>query len=79
MISKWGLHWKIICPSQLGPVLILGDHTLVLNPMTRQQRRKCLEMEGAQNVEVLTRADRAMSLESLDPYGAELVTYGICL
>ena len=34
-------------------------------------------MDGAQNVEVLTDLT-GDELEILDPYGAELVTYGIC-
>ena len=40
-------------------------------------KEKVLEMEGAQNVEVLTDLT-GDELEILDPYGAELVTYGIC-
>ena len=41
------------------------------------EKEKVLEMEGAQNVEVLTDLT-GDELEILDPYGAELVTYGIC-
>ena len=53
-----------------------GEHTLVLT-FDQAAKEKVLEMEGAQNVEVLTELT-GDELEILDPYGAELVTYGIC-
>jgi len=53
-----------------------GDTTLILT-FDQAAKEKVLEMEGAQNVEVLTDLT-GDELEILDPYGAELVTYGIC-
>ena len=67
------------------PVEILARGIVVLFPEPLNQKAeavmisngKVLEMEGAQNVEVLTELT-GDELEILDPYGAELVTYGIC-
>ena len=53
-----------------------GETTLILT-FDQASKEKVLEMEGAQNVEVLTDLT-GDELEILDPYGAELVTYGIC-
>ena len=53
-----------------------GETTLILT-FDQASKEKGLEMEGAQNVEVLTDLT-GDELEILDPYGAELVTYGIC-
>ena len=53
-----------------------GDTTLILT-FDQAAKEKVLEMEGAQNVEVLTDLT-GDELEILDPYGAELVTYVIC-
>lgn len=53
-----------------------GETTLILT-FDQVSKEKVLEMEGAQNVEVLTDLT-GDELEILDPYGAELVTYGIC-
>ena len=53
-----------------------GDTTLILT-FDQAAKEKVLEMEGAQNVEVLTDLT-GDELEIMDPYGAELVTYGIC-
>ena len=53
-----------------------GDTTLILT-FDQAAKEKVLEMEGAQNVEVLTDLT-GDELEILDPYGAELVTYWIC-
>lgn len=61
---------KQLEPGEFGPT------TLVLT-FDGALREKVLEMEGAQNVEVLTEVT-GDELEILDPYGAELVTYGIC-
>ena len=59
-----------------GIALDFGDTTLILT-FDQAAKEKVLEMEGAQNVEVLTDLT-GDELEILDPYGAELVTYGIC-
>lgn len=53
-----------------------GGTTLILT-FDQTSKEKVLEMNGAQNVEVLTDLT-GDELEILDPYGAELVTYGIC-
>ena len=53
-----------------------GETTLILT-FDQTSKEKVLEMKGAQNVEVLTDLT-GDELEILDPYGAELVTYGIC-
>ncbi len=53
-----------------------GGTTLILT-FDQTSKEKVLEMDGAQNVEVLTDLT-GDELEILDPYGAELVTYGIC-
>ena len=53
-----------------------GETTLILT-FDQASKEKVLEMEGAQNVEVLTDLT-GDELEILDPYGAELVIYGIC-
>ena len=66
MISN-GIALENYMSSQLEPT-DFGDTTLILT-FDQAAKEKVLEMEGAQNVE---------ELEILDPYGAELVTYGIC-
>ena len=71
MISN-GIALENYMSSQLEPT-DFGDTTLILT-FDQAAKEKVLEMEGAQNVEVLTGDE----LEILDPYGAELVTYGIC-
>ena len=71
MISN-GIALENYMSSQLEPI-DFGDTTLILT-FDQAAKEKVLEMEGAQNVEVLTGDE----LEILDPYGAELVTYGIC-
>ena len=53
-----------------------GGTTLILT-FDQTSKEKVLEMDGAQNVEVLTDLT-GDELEILDPYGAELVTYGLC-
>lgn len=74
MISN-GITLENYMSSQLEPS-DFGEHTLVLT-FDQAAKEKVLEMEGAQNVEVLTDLT-GDELEILDPYGAELVTYGIC-
>ena len=74
MISN-GIALENYMSSQLEPS-DFGEHTLVLT-FDQAAKEKVLEMEGAQNVEVLTELT-GDELEILDPYGAELVTYGIC-
>lgn len=74
MISN-GITLENYMSSQLEPS-DFGEHTLVLT-FDQAAKEKVLEMEGAQNVEVLTELT-GDELEILDPYGAELVTYGIC-
>lgn len=53
-----------------------GENTLILT-FESETKEKILEMEGAQNVCVLTELT-GDELEILDPYGAELITYGLC-
>ena len=72
MISN-GITLENYMSSQLEPS-DFGEHTLVLT-FDQAAKEKVLEMEGAQNVEVLTELT-GDELEILDPYGAELVTYG---
>ena len=60
---------KLMKQSAIKPATVVTEL-----PKTEE---KVLEMEGAQNVEVLTDLT-GDELEILDPYGAELVTYGIC-
>ena len=72
MISN-GIALENYMSSQLEPT-DFGDTTLILT-FDQAAKEKVLEMEGAQNVEVLT---DLTGDEILDPYGAELVTYGIC-
>lgn len=74
MISN-GIALENYMSSQLEPT-DFGDTTLILT-FDQAAKEKVLEMEGAQNVEVLTDLT-GDELEILDPYGAELVTYGIC-
>lgn len=74
MISN-GITLENYMSSQLEPS-DFGEYTLVLT-FDQAAKEKVLEMEGAQNVEVLTELT-GDELEILDPYGAELVTYGIC-
>lgn len=54
-----------------------GEDTLILT-MDRESREKVLGMEGAQNVYVLTDVT-GDELEIMDPYGGELISYGLCL
>ena len=74
MISN-GIALENYMSSQLEPT-DFGDTTLILT-FDQAAKEKVLEMEGEQNVEVLTDLT-GDELEILDPYGAELVTYGIC-
>ena len=74
MISN-GIAMENYMSSQLEPT-DFGDTTLILT-FDQAAKEKVLEMEGAQNVEVLTDLT-GDELEILDQYGAELVTYGIC-
>lgn len=74
MISN-GIALENYMSSQLEPT-DFGDTTLILT-FDQAAKEKVLEMEGAQNVEVLTDLT-GDELEILDPYGTELVTYGIC-
>ena len=74
MISN-GIALENYMSSQLEPT-DFGDTMLILT-FDQAAKEKVLEMEGAQNVEVLTDLT-GDELEILDPYGAELVTYGIC-
>ena len=53
-----------------------GENTLILT-FEEEMKNRILEMENAQNVYVLTEVT-GDELEILDPYGAELVQYGIC-
>lgn len=53
-----------------------GRDTLILT-FDQEMREKILSMEGAQNVYVLTDVT-GDELEILNPYGAELITYGLC-
>lgn len=54
-----------------------ADDTLVLT-FDEENRQKVLEMEGAKNVYVLTEVT-GDELEIIDPYGGEMMQYGICL
>lgn len=74
MISN-GIHIGNYMSSQLEST-DFGEKTLVLT-FDEEVREKVLAMDGAQNVYVLTEVT-GDELEILDPYGAELVTYGIC-
>ncbi len=53
------------------------EDTLVLT-FDEEIRQKVLEMEGAKNVYVLTDVT-GDELEIIDPYGGEIIQYGICL
>ena len=61
--------------SQISPE-DFGDDTLVLT-FSQESREKVLGIEQAKNVYVLTDVT-GDELEILNPYGAELVTYGLC-
>lgn len=74
MISN-GIHMENYVSSQLD-ASDFGEHTLILT-FNQEAKDRVLEMEGAQNVYVLTEVT-GDELEILDPYGAELITYGIC-
>lgn len=74
MISN-GFHLDDYMPSQLKSE-DFGEHTLILT-FDQEMKGRILEMEGAQNVFVLTDVT-GDELEILDPYGAELMTYGLC-
>lgn len=54
-----------------------SDDTLVLT-FDQASRDRVLEMEGAQNVYVLTDVT-GDELEIVDPYGGDIIRYGICL
>lgn len=74
MISS-GIHLDNYESSQLE-TSDFAENTLILT-FDQETREKVLGMEGAQNVYVLTDVT-GDELEILDPYGAELITYGIC-
>lgn len=74
MISN-GIHLENYESSQLE-TSDFAENTLILT-FDREVKEKVLELEGAQNVYVLTDVT-GDELEILDPYGAELITYGLC-
>lgn len=74
MISN-GIHVEDYVSSQLE-TSDFDESTLILT-FDQAAKEKVLEMEGAQNVYVLTDVT-GDELEILDPYGADLITYGIC-
>ncbi len=74
MISN-GIHVEDYVSSQLE-TSDFSESTLILT-FDQAAKEKVTEMEGAQNVYVLTDVT-GDELEILDPYGAELITYGIC-
>lgn len=74
MISN-GIHLENYMSSQLE-TSDFSEDTLILT-FDQETKEKVLGMEGAQNVYVLTDVT-GDELEILDPYGAELITYGLC-
>lgn len=76
VMASSGIRIKDYMSSQLEPEDFSND-TLVLT-FDREIKEKVLEMEGAQNVYVLTDVT-GDELEILDPYGGDIMTYGICL
>ena len=74
MIGK-GINLEGYMSSQLEPEEF-GEKTLILT-FEDEMRNKILELEGARNVYVLTEVT-GDELEILDPYGAELMMYGLC-
>lgn len=74
MISN-GIHMENYMSCQLE-LSDFAENTLILT-FDQETREKILAMEGAQNVYVLTEVT-GDELEILDPYGGELVTYGLC-
>lgn len=53
-----------------------GAETLIL-VFDEETKQQVLEMEGAKNVYILTDVT-GEELEIFDPYGADILTYGIC-
>lgn len=76
VMASSDLRIKDYMSSQLQPEDFSGD-TLVLT-FDRETKEKILEMEGAQNVYVLTDVT-GDELEIIDPYGGDIMSYGICL
>lgn len=75
MISS-GISLPDYMSAQLEPSDFSED-TLVLT-FDHEIREKVLEMEGAQNVYVLTDVT-GDELEIMDPYGGDVMSYGLCL
>lgn len=76
VMASSDIRMKDYMSKQLEPEDFSND-TLVLT-FDREIKEKVLEMEGAQNVYVLTDVT-GDELEILDPYGGDIMTYGICL
>lgn len=71
-----GIRLKDYMSVQLRPEDFSED-TLILT-FDQESRERALEVDGAQNVYVLTDVT-GDELEILDPYGGDVMRYGICL
>ena len=75
IMASHGMKMDNYLSKQLEPD-DFSEGTLVITFETKDYN-KIASMEGAQNVYILTHLT-GEELEILDPYGADLVTYGIC-
>lgn len=76
VMASSGISLRDYMSVQLEPSDFSED-TLVLT-FDQEIREKVMEMEGAQNVYVLTDVT-GDELEIMDPYGGDIMSYGLCL